>query len=189
MSGRQPGRHTCPVNRLPYLQWKLLCSNYIRRGTTTTWPRSLGVFGFYSFDFKQPERLAWQAQPVMHPQFLFHKTRLAFPRVILASRVPKRAYATGYVAGVPLSSHSKVSYQGSRLQDAPKLQIHTNWKTLRDQPLSRTSFEDLLLNNIPSIRHTKFLAQDECKSLVDVLEKEKIVCYSRDPKDSISANS
>lgn len=60
----------------------------------------------------------------------------------------------------------------------PKLQVTTNWRTLEDQPLTETSFRDLLSNNIPSIRHENFLSRDECQSLVNILESPKIGQYN-----------
>lgn len=53
--------------------------------------------------------------------------------------------------------------------------LHTHWRSLEDNPLSKTTLLDAFANNIPLVRERDFLSEDECNSMLDILQGHKIV--------------
>ncbi|KAI1852969.1 hypothetical protein JX265_012858 [Neoarthrinium moseri] len=50
----------------------------------------------------------------------------------------------------------------------------TNWKTFKEQSMSKQSLLDVFAGTIPVLRQKEFLSRQECARMVDVLESHKI---------------
>ncbi|KAI0838469.1 hypothetical protein F5Y06DRAFT_296546 [Hypoxylon sp. FL0890] len=60
---------------------------------------------------------------------------------------------------------------------AKKLQITSAWTTLEDRPVTKESLKQLFENEVPCLRHPRFLSAEECQRMVKVVETTKFGHY------------
>ncbi|KAH9907585.1 hypothetical protein F4778DRAFT_546752 [Xylariomycetidae sp. FL2044] len=63
------------------------------------------------------------------------------------------------------------------LEASRQYSIRTNWYTCDEQPMGAKSLHDLFSGTLPVIRQQRFLSEEECEKMVEVLLAHKIGIY------------
>jgi hypothetical protein len=107
------------------------------------------------------------------------KPQVRFPHcALLGSRVQCNTRHSRHRSDISCNPTLASSPRLSTHQDSTSSAPHSNWHTIKDQPLTSSSLRSLFSNNIPSIRHRNLLSSQECQHLVDVVNTHTMVCIS-----------